>query len=176
MSSATSARYSGIEGRRSTRIDHPVTLIVLGKNGLGQPFQEKTASVSVNLHGCRYPSRHEYPVGSWVGLQVIQSDGQPRSPLMRAQVRSIHTPDSPRELFQIGVELETPSNVWGVQTPPEDWTRLTSGDLSTTHLSSGGTLQREPSSNQGNGSGLGPQAVPAMNGHTEQAKTAAAKN
>jgi hypothetical protein len=175
VSSATSARYSGIEGRLSTRIDHPVTLIVLGKNGLGQPFQEKTASVSVNLHGCRYPSRHEYPVGSWVGLQVIQSDGQPRSPLMRAQVRSIHTPDSPRELFQIGVELETPSNVWGVQTPPEDWTRLTNGDLSTTHLSSGGTLQREPSSNQGNGSGLGPQAVPAMNGHTEQAKTAPPK-
>lgn len=173
--SLASARYSGIEGRRSTRIDHPVTLIVLGKNGLGQPFQEKTASVSVNLHGCRYPSRHEYPVGSWVGLQVIQSDGQPRSPLMRAQVRSIHTPDSPRELFQIGVELETPSNVWGVQTPPDDWTRLTGGDLSTTHLSSVGTLQREPSSNQANGSGLGPQAVPAMNGNTEQAKTAQPK-
>jgi hypothetical protein len=172
--SLASARYSGIEGRRSTRIDHPVTLIVLGKNGLGQPFQEKTASVSVNLHGCRYPSRHEYPVGSWVGLQVIQADGQPRTPLMRAQVRSIHTPDSPRELFQIGVELETPSNVWGVQTPPEDWTRLTGGDLSTTHLSSGGTLQREPS-NQANGSGLGPQAVPALNGNTEQAKTAPPK-
>jgi hypothetical protein len=173
--SLASARYSGIEGRRSTRIDHPVTLIVLGKNGLGQPFQEKTASVSVNLHGCRYPSRHEYPVGSWVGLQVIQADGQPRTPLMRAQVRSIHTPDSPRELFQIGVELETPSNVWGVQTPPDDWTRLAGGDLSTTHLSSGGTLQRESSSNQANGSGMGPQAVPALNGNTEQAKTAPPK-
>jgi hypothetical protein len=57
VSSATSAKYSGMEGRRSTRVEHPVTLIVLGKNGLGQPFQEKTASVSVNLHGCRYPSR-----------------------------------------------------------------------------------------------------------------------
>ena len=134
MSSAASARYSGIEGRRSTRIDHPVTLIILGKNGLGQPFQEKTSSVSVNLHGCRYPSRHEYPVGSWVGIQVIQSDGEPNSPLMRAQVRSIHTPDSPRELFQIGVELENPSNVWGVPSPPADWHRLTNGDLSTTHL------------------------------------------
>ena len=105
MSTATSAKYSGMEGRRSTRVEHPVTLIVLGKNGLGQPFQEKTASVSVNLHGCRYPSRHEYPVGSWVGLQVVHPDRQARSPLIRAQVRSVHTPDSPRELFQIGVEL-----------------------------------------------------------------------
>ena len=57
LSPAASARYSGIEGRRSTRVDHPVTLIILGKNGLGQPFQEKTSSVSVNLHGCRYPSQ-----------------------------------------------------------------------------------------------------------------------
>jgi hypothetical protein len=144
VSTATSARYSGIDGRRSTRIDYPVTLIVLGKNGLGQPFQEKTASTSVNLHGCRYPSRHEYPVGSWIGLQVLQSDGSAHSPLMRAQVRSIHTPGSPRELFQIGVELETPSNVWGILTPPADWLRLTEGKGSRMHIASGGTLPREP--------------------------------
>lgn len=166
MSPAASARYSGIEGRRSTRVDHPVTLIILGKNGLGQPFQEKTSSVSVNLHGCRYPSRHEYPVGSWVGIQVIQPDGEPNSPLMRAQVRSIHTPDSPRELFQIGVELENPSNVWGVPSPPPDWHRLTNGDLSTTHLATGGTLPREPHSNPPVNSSTssftsGPQAVPS---------------
>jgi hypothetical protein len=161
LSSATSAtRYSGIEGRRSTRVDHPVTLIILGKNGMGQPFQEKTSSVSVNLHGCRYPSRHEYPVGSWVGLQVIQSDGQPKSPLMRAQVRSIHTPDTPRELFQIGVELESPSNVWGVPAPPADWARLLGGEPSTTHLATGGNLPREPISTAPvNGSSHGVQPL-----------------
>lgn len=172
MSPATSARYSGIEGRRSTRVDHPVTLMILGKNGLGQPFQEKTNSVSVNLHGCRYPSRHEYPVGSWVGIQVIQPDGQPKSPLMRAQVRSIHTPDSPRELFQIGVELENPANVWGVPAPPADWQKLVGGDLSTTHLSTGGNLPREPVS--GSPANGGPQAVPAQSSTAESAKQAAA--
>jgi hypothetical protein len=172
LSPATSARYSGIDGRRSTRVDHPVTLIILGKNGLGQPFQEKTASVSVNLHGCRYPSRHEYPVGSWVGIQVIQPDGQQRTPLMRAQVRSIHTPDSPRELYQVGVELETPANVWGVPAPPADWARLMAGDLSTTHLASGGNLPLEPSSSAPvNGAMSGPQAVPSPS--AELAKQAA---
>ena len=160
MSPATSAKYAGIEARRSTRIDHPVTLIVLGKNGLGQPFQEKTSSVSVNLHGCRYPSRHEYPIGSWIGLQVLESDGQARSPLMRAQVRSIHTPDSPRELFQIGVELENPSNVWGVPTPPPDW-KVSGVEASTTHLATGGSLPREPmAGSPANGVASGPQAVP----------------
>src|ERR1700720_2588384 len=165
-----------MEGRRSTRVEHPVTLIVLGKNGLGQPFQEKTASVSVNLHGCRYPSRHEYPVGSWVGLQVVHSDRQARSPLIRAQVRSVHTPDSPRELFQIGVELEIPSNVWGLSTPPEDWQKLMGGELSTTHLATGGNLPREPGAEApANGVSNGPQAVPSPNANNEFAKQAAAK-
>ncbi|HTC67095.1 MAG TPA: hypothetical protein VK685_08180 [Candidatus Acidoferrum sp.] len=176
MSTATSAKYSGMEGRRSTRVEHPVTLIVLGKNGLGQPFQEKTASVSVNLHGCRYPSRHEYPVGSWVGLQVVHPDRQARSPLIRAQVRSVHTPDSPRELFQIGVELEIPSNVWGVSTPPEDWQKLMGGELSTTHLATGGNLPREPGADApANGATNGPQAVPSPNSGTESTRVAAAK-
>ena len=176
MSSATSAKYSGMEGRRSTRVEHPVTLIVLGKNGLGQPFQEKTASVSVNLHGCRYPSRHEYPVGSWVGLQVLHTDRQARSPLIRAQVRSVHTPDSPRELFQIGVELEIPSNVWGLSTPPEDWQKLIGGELSTTHLATGGNLPHEPGSDApANGASNGPQAVPSSSSNNESTKQAAAK-
>jgi hypothetical protein len=176
VNSATSAKYSGMEGRRSTRIEHPVTLIVLGKNGLGQPFQEKTASVSVNLHGCRYPSRHEYPVGSWVGLQVVHSDREARSPLIRAQVRSVHTPDSPRELFQIGVELEIPSNVWGLSTPPEDWQKLIGGELSTTHLATGGNLPREPGSEApANGASNGPQAVPSPGSPNESSKQAAPK-
>jgi hypothetical protein len=143
---------------------------------MGQPFQEKTASTSVNLHGCRYPSRHEYPVGSWIGLQVLQPDGSANSPLMRAQVRSINTPGSPRELFQIGVELETPSNVWGIPAPPADWLRLTEGNGSRMHVASGGTLPRDPTpTSQQNAALQGPQAVPGANENAEAGKQTAPK-
>jgi hypothetical protein len=40
---------------------------------------------------------------------------------VRALVRSVHPPGSLRELQQVGVELETPSNVWGIALPPADW-------------------------------------------------------
>src|SRR2546430_17002844 len=30
-------------------------------------------------------------------------------------------PKSPRELHHVGVELETPGNIWSVPTPPADW-------------------------------------------------------
>jgi hypothetical protein len=118
------ARFSGIESRRSTRIDGTVPLVVVGQTKLGLSFQERTSAVSLNLHGCRYPSRHDYAVGSWIGLQVLEPNGETSAPVMRAQVRSIHPPMSPRELYQIGVDLEAPANVWGVSAPPEDWQLL----------------------------------------------------
>jgi hypothetical protein len=130
---SAAARFSGIESRRSTRIDRTVPLVVVGQTKLGLSFQERTSAVSLNLHGCRYPSRHDYAVGSWIGLQVLEANGENAAPVMRAQVRSIHPPMSPRELYQIGVELEAPANVWGVPSPPEDWLRLLGIDPSKAH-------------------------------------------
>lgn len=109
--------------RRSSRLERSVSLIVLGTNRRGEIFQERTSAVSVNLHGCRYSSRHEYAPEGWVTLQVTGTDGANSRPV-RARVRSVFSPQSPRELCQVGVELETPANIWGIPTPPEDWLRL----------------------------------------------------
>jgi hypothetical protein len=121
------------EARRSTRIERSVPLIVFGENRLGEPFVERTVSTSINLHGCRYPSRHDYGVGTWVTLQVVGLNVEPRRPAIRARVRSIHPSQSTRELQQVGVELESPANVWGIVTPPQDW--LLSGEANTTSTS-----------------------------------------
>ena len=141
---SAAARFSGIEARRSTRIDYTVPLVIVGQTKLGLSFQERTSAVSLNLHGCRYPSRHDYSVGSWVGLQVLEPSGEGNTPVMRAQVRSIHPPMSPRELYQIGVELESPSNVWGVSTPPDDWQRLLGTNGSKMRAATGVAPAREP--------------------------------
>jgi hypothetical protein len=109
--------------RRSSRLEEPISLVVLGTNRRGETFQERTSAVSFNLHGCRYASRHDYPPEGWVTLQVTGTDGA-AAPPVRARVRSVLSPQSPRELCQVGVELETPANIWGVHTPPEDWQRL----------------------------------------------------
>ncbi len=111
----------GEDARRSTRIERSVPLIVFGQNRMGEPFVERTVSTSLNLHGCRYPSRHDYGIGSWVTLQVVGLNVEPKPPAVRARVRSVHTSQSTRELQQVGVELENPGNVWGVVAPPQDW-------------------------------------------------------
>jgi hypothetical protein len=96
---------------------------VLGQDQLGQPFMERTASVTVNKHGCRYSSRHDYGVGTSVTLQLVGSIvGCEKPQTVRGIVRSVHPPASLRELQQVGVELETPGNVWGIMPAPADWT------------------------------------------------------
>jgi hypothetical protein len=119
---------TGEDARRSTRIERSVPLIIFGQNRLGEPFVERTVSTSLNLHGCRYPSRHDYGVGSWVTMQVVGLDVEPKPPSLRAIVKSVHLSHSARELQQVGVELEIPGNVWGIAAPPQDW--LSAGDSS----------------------------------------------
>ncbi len=136
---------SGVDLRRSTRIERPISLIILGQTPLGLSFQERTSAVSFNLHGCRYPSRHDYSVGTWIGLKVMEPDGQTTSPVVRARVRSIYPSANPRELFQIGVELESPANIWGVPEPPDDWDRIPGTNISTTRLATAVAPARESS-------------------------------
>jgi hypothetical protein len=121
---------SGLEGRRSTRVDRTLPLVVLGQTSTGLSFQEKTSTVTFNLHGCRYPSRHEYPIGSSIGLRVLQPDGETISPVIRAFVKSVHPPAGPHDLFEVGVELESPANIWNVSAPPSDWNGLLGGSTS----------------------------------------------
>lgn len=122
-----SRRSSGVESRRSSRVERPVPLLISGHDGFGQEFLERTAAVSLNLHGCRYASRHDCNVGSWMILQIGEPALGEKMRSVRAQVKSVHLPRSARELYHVGVELETPSNVWGIPAPPQDWLRLLSG-------------------------------------------------
>jgi hypothetical protein len=124
-STPSSRSFRGADLRRSSRVEQPISLVVMGTNRRGESFQEKTAALSCNLHGCRYSSRHDYSNDGWVILQVTGTDGS-NSPVVRARVRSVVLPKSPRELSQVGVELETPGNVWGVREAPEDWDRVLS--------------------------------------------------
>jgi hypothetical protein len=120
----SATRLDGEDMRRSSRLERQIPLLISGHDGVGQEFLEQTTVVSLNLHGCRYPSRHECPVGSWVTLQLTGNPLGENARSVRAQVKSVHAPPNPRDLFQVGVELEAPGNVWGITPTPLDWRTL----------------------------------------------------
>jgi hypothetical protein len=107
------------ERRRSERVSDSLPLIVRGVDLLGQAFEERTTTLALNLHGCRYASKHHLPKNTWVTLELPQS-AERRN--VRARVTWIHRPHSVREFFQIAAELECPANLWGLQSQPQSWT------------------------------------------------------
>jgi hypothetical protein len=94
-------------------------LIVRGVDLLGQAFEERTTTLAFNLHGCRYASKHHLPKNTWVTLELPQS-AERRN--VRARVSWIQRPHSVREFFQIAAELESPANLWGLESQPQSWT------------------------------------------------------
>ena len=93
-------------------------MLVRGVDLLGQPFEERTVTVNLNLHGCRYASKYQLPRNSWVTLEFVSGEARRN---VRARVAWILRPHSVRDFFQVAVELEGPANIWGVETPPADW-------------------------------------------------------
>src|SRR5215472_1696665 len=107
--------------RRSTRIVQAVPLAVKGVDALGRPFVERTSTLIINCHGCRYQSKHYVLKNMWVSLEVPHSEaGQPPR-TVRGRVAWIQRPRTVRQLFQVALELEVPGNAWGIAFPPEDW-------------------------------------------------------
>src|SRR3984885_3267131 len=108
-----------MERRRSDRLFEPVPLVVRGIDLLGQAFEERPATLALNLHGCRYSSKHHLPKNTWVTLELPQARNHPN---VRARVAWVQRPHSIRDFFQVAVELEGPANIWDVDAPPADWT------------------------------------------------------
>src|SRR5438477_4472277 len=107
--------------RRSSRIVQAMPLTVTGVDALGRPFQERTSSLIINCHGCRYLSKHYVLKNMWVTFEVPHSEPGRNVRSVRARVTWIQRPRTVRELFQIGVELEVSGNIWGIAFPQADW-------------------------------------------------------
>jgi hypothetical protein len=111
----------GTQKRRSTRIVQAVPLTVTGVDALGQPFKERTTTVMVNCHGCKYQSKHYVPKNSMVTLDIPRQQAGLPARSVQGRVVWVQRPRTVRELFQIGLEFEVSGNVWGIAFPPEDW-------------------------------------------------------
>jgi hypothetical protein len=107
--------------RRSTRIVQAVPITVAGVDALGQPFKERTTTVMVNCHGCKYQSKHYVPKNSTIKLEIPRTDPSQPPRLLQGRVVWVQRPRAVRELFQIGLEFEAAGNVWGIAFPPADW-------------------------------------------------------
>src|ERR1700693_3579181 len=121
VSDSVNSASTELRKRRSTRIVQAVPLSVTGVDALGRPFVERTSSLIINCHGCRYQSKHYVLKNMWLTMEISHPEaGQPHR-TVRGKVAWIQRPRTVRQLFQVALELEIPGNVWGIAFPPEDW-------------------------------------------------------
>jgi len=122
MSTEGAAKASTeLRKRRSTRIVQAVPLQVTGVDALGRPFAERTSTLIINCHGCRYQSKHYVLKNMWVNLEVPHPEQGHAPRRVRGKVAWIQRPRTVRQLFQVALELEEPGNAWGIAFPPDDW-------------------------------------------------------
>jgi len=121
MSETVAHQNEELRKRRSTRIMQAVPLAVTGVDALGRPFTERTSTLIINCHGCRYQSKHYVLKNMWVTLEVPHPETGLAPRTVRGRVAWIQRPRTVRQLFQVALELETPGNTWGIAFPPPDW-------------------------------------------------------
>src|SRR5947209_6018958 len=86
---------SELRKRRSTRIVQAVPLVVTGVDALGRPFVERTSSLIINCHGCRYQSKHYVLKNMWVSLEVPHPETGQLPRTVRGRVAWIQRPRTP---------------------------------------------------------------------------------
>jgi hypothetical protein len=121
VSEEAASANTELRKRRSTRIVQAVPLVTTGVDALGRPFVERTSSLIINCHGCRYQSKHYVLKNMWVTMEIPHPEASQPPRTVRGRVAWIQRPRTVRQLFQVALELEIPGNVWGIAFPPEDW-------------------------------------------------------
>ena len=121
MTEGAANASTDLRKRRSTRIVQAVPLQVTGVDALGRPFAERTSTLIINCHGCRYQSKHYVLKNMWVNLEVPHPEQGHAPRRVRGKVAWIQRPRTVRQLFQVALELEEPGNAWGIAFPPDDW-------------------------------------------------------
>jgi hypothetical protein len=101
--------------RRGTRVrvEIPVRITTLPP---ASPLSEDTRTIVVNPLGCGVQLSCSLPVATPVHL-----DGLPGGVSVKARVANCLPLGTGGKAFLVGLALDTPGNVWGLQSPPDDW-------------------------------------------------------
>ena len=115
--------------RRSTRLNTAVPITVMGVDSYRGPYREDVSTVTVNAHGCKYESKHDVLTNSWVMLELPRKE-KGESVSARGLVKWVKRPMDTSGVFETAIELENPGNIWGIDTPPQDWLTFCESQIS----------------------------------------------
>src|SRR5205809_6803391 len=100
--------------RRSTRIRWEIPVLITSLDA-SIPFSECCETVAVNAHGCGLISSKRLEKGVPVKLGLLPGNHE-----ATARVVDVVQLGEENRTWLLGLQLDTPANVWGVQEAPAD--------------------------------------------------------
>jgi hypothetical protein len=125
MSNSSAASNVQRPVRRSTRVDQAIPITVAGVDSHRGPYSEEVSTSTVSAHGCKYSSKYEVLTDSLVILNLRNGKKDSQAVSARGRVKWTKRPLEKGGLFVTAVELEDPGNIWGLDSPPNDWLPFT---------------------------------------------------
>jgi hypothetical protein len=107
--------YVSMDSRRTARLPLVIPVEISYADQNGRPCLERTQTKDVDRHGARLTSRSYHPEGRKINLGITHLG---RS----AHTRVVWCSAPINGFYEVGVELESPENVWGVQFETPTWT------------------------------------------------------
>jgi hypothetical protein len=95
-------------------------MTVMGVDAWRGPYTENVRTLNVSAHGCKYESAHQVLNDSLVILE-FKGEQEKSTRSARGRVKYVKRPSGAAKSFETAIELESPGNVWGVDSPPTDW-------------------------------------------------------
>jgi hypothetical protein len=122
---AMSPPNSGFErDRRSSRIFIRIPVQAEGRNIHGSKFREKAETIVVNAHGALVYLNEALAMGAMVTLTNPVTEEA-------LECRVVYLGDSAAKGQRVGFEFLSPApRFWGVEFPPDDWTRSSTSNSS----------------------------------------------
>ena len=101
--------------RSGTRIPCAIPITLISLDSL-HPFSEPCQIILVNLRGCAARVSRSVTVGTAVELRGLPTDANVTGRTVNCISLGEH-----EKIWLLGVELDEPSNVWGIKAVPADW-------------------------------------------------------
>ena len=112
------SNQSAADGRRSSRVSLSLPIVVHGKDAQQNAFRESTHTLIVNKHGAKILMSQQMVMGAEVLVEnpILGS-------VAKANVVWISPKRNQNGLYETGVQLVESQNIWGLEFPPDDWTK-----------------------------------------------------
>src|SRR4029077_6237968 len=88
---------AGLDKRGSTRVVQAMPIKVHGVDALSESFAERTSTVMVSCHGCKYQSRHYVPKGSIVTVEIPRRNPNAPARIVAGSVIWVQRPSHARD-------------------------------------------------------------------------------